>query len=125
MARRHLAQDLIDGKTYWFSSSVHAIKKKSRVAYLLPLYDEYLIAYKDRSAAVDPARWTRVTSRDPYSSPIVLDGWVVGGWKAALKQDVCLIALNPFRPLNRTDAQAVAEAAHRYGAFLGLDVVFA
>jgi len=124
--KHHLTEDVIDGKTYWRSSSMRAITRESRVAYLLPLYDEYLIAYKDRSAALDPARWTqRPPNHDPFSSPIVVDGWFVGGWKRTLKKGAVVITLTPFAPLNRTDARAVADAAHRYGAFLGLDVMFA
>src|SRR5687767_13085609 len=75
---------------------------------------------KDRSAALDPARWTQPPGdRDPFSSPNVVDGWVVGGWRRPLRKGAVVIALAPFAPLNGTDARAVAHAAHRYGAFLG------
>jgi hypothetical protein len=68
-----------------------------RAAYLLPLFDEYLIAYKDRRAAFDTSRWTRTASHDPFSAPIVIDGQVVGGWKRIRKGGSVGIALTPSR----------------------------
>ena len=129
-----LARDVIDGKTYWFSSSQGnaakafrstgpAIGRPQRTAYLLPLYDEYLIAYKDRSAAGDGTRWKQITARDPYLSPIVVDGQVVGGWKRTLDKNRVAIALTPFAPLSKADARIIAAAARRYADFLGLDLV--
>jgi hypothetical protein len=125
MARPHLGDDVIDGKTYWFSSSRRAISRPPRTAYLLPLYDEYLIAYKDRSAALDLALWKPIAGRDPFSSAIVLDGRVVGGWNRTLMKDKVTIALDIPLPLKRIDERLVAEAARQFGAFLGLDVVLA
>src|SRR5262249_21956329 len=46
MAQRDLVQDTVDGRTYWLSSSTRP-RSRSRAVYLLPIYDEYLIAYKD------------------------------------------------------------------------------
>ncbi len=61
MVERDLNREVIDGKTYWLSRAAAGEEEPS--AYLLGLYDEYLIAYKDRSAALDRARWTRAVPR--------------------------------------------------------------
>lgn len=122
MARRHLATDVIDGQTYWFSSSTRALASPERAAYLLPLYDEYLIAYRDRSASLDPVLWKRVARRDPFSAPIVLDGQVIGGWKRTLTKGRVAIALDIPIALKKTDERLVIAAAHELGAFLGLEV---
>jgi hypothetical protein len=54
MARRSLAQETINGQTYWLASSAPTTKGSSPTAHLLPAYDEYTVAYKDRSAALYP-----------------------------------------------------------------------
>jgi hypothetical protein len=59
--------------------------------------------------------------RDPFSSPIVLDGQVVGGWKRALMKQAVAIALDLPRVLKQPDERLVAAAARRVAAFLGLD----
>jgi hypothetical protein len=44
------------------------------------------------------------------------------GWKRTLMKGKVTIALDLPVPLKRTDEGLVAEAAHRFGAFLGLDI---
>jgi hypothetical protein len=93
-----------------------------RSAFLLPPYDEYLIAFKDRSAALDPGLWQPIAGRDPFAAPVVLDGRVVGGWKRTLDRDTVSIALDLPGRLSRVDARLVEDAARRYGEFLGREV---
>jgi len=118
---RELARETIDGRTYWFRSSVRTVATP-RAAYLLPLFDEYLIAYKDRSAALDPSRWTRVAARDPFSAPVVVNGQVVGGWQRIQKHGKVSVALTPFAPLDKRHTASIADAARAYTRFLGADL---
>jgi hypothetical protein len=122
MVQRHLASETIEGKTYWFSSTRRTAARPPRTAYLLPPYDEYLIAYKDRSAALDSALWTRIVRHDPFSSAIVIDGQVVGGWKQVRRKGKVTIALDVPVSLSSRDRSLVANAASRFGAFFGMDV---
>jgi Winged helix DNA-binding domain len=122
MAGRHLTADVIDGKRYWFPSSMRAVVPPARTAYLLPPYDEYLIAYRDRSAALDADLWKPIADRDPFSSTIVVDGQVVGGWRAIAKNGKVLATLDlPLRP-KKTDERLISDAVRRFGAFLNLEV---
>jgi Winged helix DNA-binding domain len=116
-----LAQDKVDGRTYWFSSSVRTLRS-APVAYLLPLYDEYLIAYKDRRAALDTSRWTHIPPPDPFSAPIVLNGQVVGGWKRLQSGSSISIALTLFAPLGKREVSAITAAARAYAVFLDVDL---
>jgi hypothetical protein len=117
MAERGLVQDTVDGRTYWLSSSTGP-HSRSRAAYLLPLYDEYLIAYKDRSAALDASRWSRIVSRAPFSAPVVVDGQVVGGWKRTQARGTIVVTLMPFRSITTRTAAAIEDAVCAYGTFL-------
>jgi hypothetical protein len=122
MVQRHLASETIEGKTYWFSPARRTAARPPRTAFLLPSYDEYLIAYKDRSAALDSALWTRIVRHDPFSSAIVIDGQVVGGWKQVRWKGKVTIALDVPVSLSRRDRSLVAKAASRFGGFFGSDV---
>jgi hypothetical protein len=124
MVERDLAHDVVNGRTYWFATSAR-VRTAGRSAYLLPLYDEFLIAYRDRSAALDASRWTRKTLRDPFSAPIVVGGKVVGGWRSTIKRDRVIVTLTPYLSLNKTSTAAVAEAARTYSNFIGLDLEIA
>jgi hypothetical protein len=49
---------------------------------MLPLYDEYFIAYKDRSAAVHPdANRLQGKTSLVFDPPMVMDGRSVGVWE--------------------------------------------
>jgi hypothetical protein len=120
MIDRELQQQVVAGKTYWMSRRARE-SALPRTAYLLPLYDEYLIAYRDRSAALDAEAWSRrVAPRDPFSAPVVVNGRVVGGWKRRVKAGTLLITVAPFEPLSRRDRVAVEDAAAPYAGFAGL-----
>jgi hypothetical protein len=119
LAKPYLAQEVIDGQTYWLSSSTPAAKDRSPAAYLLPAYDEYTVAYKDRSAVLSPQYASRMNSGNGIIYPtIVINGQVAGIWKRALKKDTLVITPSFFAKLNEDETRALAAAANRYGKFL-------
>ena len=124
MAKPHLAQEVSDGQTYWFASSMPATKDASPTAHLLPAFDEYTVAYKDRSAVLNPLYAKQVNTGNGIFSPtIVVDGQIVGTWKRTLKKSEVVITPSPFARLNKAETRAFATAASRYGEFLNQSVV--
>jgi hypothetical protein len=111
MVQRDVVSETIDGKMYWCSKSKGTIRQSAPAAHLLPVFDEYLVAYKDRGTSLDFA-------------PIVVRGQVVGAWKRTLMKQKVVLSLAFYAPVTKADQRAVAEAAHRYSAFVGLDVAF-
>ncbi len=123
MSRQFLADEIVDGRQYWFSASIGPVRAPRRAAFLLGPYDEYLIAYKDRSAAIEAGTWKAAAGRDPYAAPVVLDGQVVGGWRRT-GDDPVSITLDMVRRLDRSDTRLIEEAAERYGRYFGVEVRF-
>lgn len=122
MAAQDLTSERIDGRTYWFAATTVRARQTPEHAHLLGLYDEYLIAYKDRSAALDASRVRRATVRDPFSAPVIVRGKVVGGWRKKVAGGQVVVNVTPFTPLPRKDVQAVTQAARRYAAFTGQEL---
>jgi hypothetical protein len=121
-----LIKETIAGKTYWLSASKLPATPEPKRAYLLSPYDEYFIAYKDRSVTLDPRYTQRETiAKLVFDSVVVIGTRLVGGWKRELKNSSVIIRLNPFAPLTRAQRQLVNSAAERYGEFLGLKAVIA
>ena len=126
MAKPHLAQETIKGQTYWLSYATPAAKETLQTAYLLPAYDEYTVAYRDRSAVLNSCYAKRADSGNGIFSPVmVLAGQVVGTWKRTLKKGSVIITPNPFTRLKQAEKHAFTRAARQYGAFLGLQAVLA
>ena len=117
MVKSQFIQEAIGGQAYWLSPSTPTAKAVEPSAYLLPPYDEYTVAYKDRSAVLDPV----YTQQAKYaiSPTIAVDGQIVGTWKRTLKKDAVVITPSPFTALSEAQNQAIAAAAERYSRFVG------
>jgi hypothetical protein len=109
-----LEEDALDGRRYWFVASRAPASGAPVRAHLLPNYDEYLVAYKDRGPVFGSS------GRDLFAHYFVIGGRLAGRWKRTLKKNAVRLELVPYRRLSREDARALASAAERYGKFLRL-----
>ncbi len=90
---------------------------------LLPAFDEYMVGYADREAALGDARRIRPITPAEALSPLILrDGRAVGTWKRFPDKDGVSVAPGFFAAPTRKDLDAFERAAHLYGRFLGLPV---
>jgi hypothetical protein len=123
-----LAHEVIDGKSYWSSPDAPRANLRQPIVHLLPNYDEFLIAYRDRAASLDPAREFD-TAPFPYGSilahVVVLNGQVWGGWKRRVtdkKDKKVVIELGPLDVLDKEETAALQKAAGDLARFLGTSV---
>jgi hypothetical protein len=88
---------------------------------LLPGFDEYLLGYGDRSAAVAPehARTVVPGNNGMFLPTIVIDGEVVGTWRRRVLAREVVVEPSPFSTLPVAVQVGLAGAARAYGAFLG------
>lgn len=88
--------------------------------HLLAPFDEYLVGYRDRSAAVEPALSRQVIGINGLvNASVLVDGKVVGTWKRVLGRDGVSIDVAPFRALRRGEQAPLKRAMKRYAAFIG------
>lgn len=108
-----LDEEVVDGRTYWFVGSRAPAPSTSPLVHLLPNYDEYLIAYKDRGPVFG------ASGRDVFAHFFVIDGRLAGSWRRTLKKDSVLVDVVPYRHLSREETRSLTSAAERYGRFNG------
>jgi hypothetical protein len=122
MVKAGFVSEVVEEQTYWMPQSIPPMKNTTPTAYLLPVYDEYLVAYKDRSAPLGGLDSAQITASGNgiFSPVIVIDGRVAGTWKRTLKKDTVLIETNLFQPLSDVQNQALLAAQERYRRFLGM-----
>ncbi len=124
LAMLDLSHDEIDGEIYWYVAGAPVDSIPPAQGHLLPVYDEFTIAYKNHSASLDPKYNELVTNRF-FTSPFVLRGELIGLWRRTFRQKSVVIESAPFRPYNAAERDAFAAAGQRFGEFLGMPVVFA
>ncbi|MBI3518536.1 MAG: AlkZ family DNA glycosylase [Bacteroidetes bacterium] len=119
MIKNTLVSDTIDTKLYWFHSSLSSTKKSSSSVHLLPSFDEFLISYKDRSAAISSQHQARAFSNNGIFYPIiVMDGRVTGIWKRTHKKDKVIVELEFFEKNPLPDTSVITKAVKAFGEFL-------
>jgi len=120
--------DMVDGQQYYAGQELPfaaSPEHSQGQAFLLPPFDEFLVAYRDRSAALDAndAKQVMPGSNGIFYPIVVIDGRVVGIWKRAFKSDRVVLTFSPFRPWSETETRAIEAAAEHYGAFVGKTAV--
>ena len=112
-------QEVIDGRTYWFVSKPAAPQAAPSV-HLLPNYDEYLIAYRDRDLATGPP-WNarlRPGAKDRFAHHVVIDGGLAGSWQRMVKSNSVVVDVALYRRPTLPDSRALAAAVKSLGRFL-------
>lgn len=111
----------IDGQDYYCAPTQSAAATKPAEAFLLPPFDEFLVAYRDRRAALDPIYNERIApgGNGIFNPIIVIDGRVVGTWKRVFKKEQVVVTCSPFTAFTDAQAEAIDAAAQRYAAFVG------
>ena len=120
-----LAHEVIGGKSYWSSPDAPPAPERAPIVHLLPNYDEFLVAYRDRTASLDPARGFD-TAPFPYGSilahVVVLNGQVWGGWKRRLQDRQAFVEVGPLDVLDTAEGAALQKEVERLARFLGVPV---
>jgi hypothetical protein len=121
LVEQDFIQETINGRTYWAAPTTPPTHNPGPNTYLLPAYDEFTVAYKDRSAFLDPAH--TVEALHGIGPSIIIDGRLVGTWKRTLKKHEVVISISPLALLNAVQIASISGAAQRYGKFVGLRAV--
>jgi hypothetical protein len=113
----------IDGLDYWTAGRGSKLDGRQQLLHLLPIYDEYLVAYRDRVAV--PHRPVTASSKGiavTFQHSIVIDGQVAGTWRITRTTRGVTIDALPFRRLSAVEGRALAAAAERYEAVMQVPV---
>ena len=113
-----------NGLTYWSVRDAAAGRARDGRVRLLPVYDEYLVAYRDRHAVPHwppggPALYGRVAA---LHHPVVIDGQVAGLWRTVRATSGVTVEVVTAASLGRAGQAALQEAAARYATCLGVPV---
>jgi len=113
LAARSLEKMTMEEKVYW---SIGSGKSEARSAHLLPVYDEYFVAYKDRESVFGSQDGK--STWNSLGPAIVINGVAAGTWKRT--KDKKSIEVKFARDLKKTERAAIAQAMTRHTEFLAV-----
>lgn len=120
-----LIRETIGGVDHWSGREARAPRTRPPVAHLLPNFDEYTVAYRDRSALVDPRRpfdHSALSFGSVLANVVTIDGLVRGTWRRSERRDGAAVAVTVFEALTRRESEALDRSVDELGRFLGRDV---
>jgi winged helix DNA-binding protein len=119
-------REMIDGLTYWTIGSSPRATARQQQVHLLPIYDEYLVAYRDRQAVPHGPSKIASSSTDSvtFQHAFVIAGHVAGTWRLTRSAKGIVIRAEALRRLNSAERSALTAAVQRFERFLGLPVTF-
>lgn len=121
--KSRLRQEVVDGKPCWLSPEEPQASLNPPLVHLLSIFDEYISSYKGWSAIVDTDRANRLQALgNALTYILVIDGHIVGAWRRTLRRRSVSLETSRYAVLSETEEAALAEAARRYGDYLGLPV---
>jgi hypothetical protein len=106
----------------WSAPRLRAARSSSPLASLLSVYDEYVVAYRDRRDVCPPEFADRLFRMgNALTTVLAIDGVIAGTWKRTLSREVVTVDVQPMRKLTKPEQVAVGRAAALLGRHLGLD----
>ena len=115
----HLLQkDVVEGQEYFSVPPTTPSSKMLDTIYLLPVYDEFIMGYKDRSAFFI----ANETVAFRYDCMMVCNGQIIGTWKRTLSKNAINFQYDCFKRISRRQMEALDEAIQRLSDFMKMKV---
>ena len=96
----------VDGLTYWSAGASRRAGRRNDLVHLIPIYDEYVVASRDRVAVPHGALFRHF---------VVINGQIAGGWQPSRDGSV---TITPSRRLTPREHKAAERATERYVEFV-------
>jgi hypothetical protein len=123
MNKSNLSSKEIDGQTYYLPNEFSIPENEPDALYLLPAFDEFMVAYKDRSASLAPEQAKEAITGNGIFKPIIVAGGKIRGvWKRNFKKDSVIIEKIVFGELNEAEHEIFQSKARDYALFEGKNV---
>ncbi len=121
LVKTNFQEEKTDKLSYVLPKNVSSIKRSSST-FLLPAYDEFSVAYADRTAMIDAAKKQKLTAFQLLSPIIIINGCLAGTWKRTLAKDNAALEVKSFSTLTPKQKKAIEQKANQYGKFLNLKI---
>jgi hypothetical protein len=122
MIATKLSEEQIGDKLYYRARRQQKPSDVPRMM-LLPIYDELIMGYKDRSAIGEYRKGLRPYPKLRFPATIIWDGQIIGTWRKVAANKRLQTEFDFFRPLTVTQKKALKAALSRLKAFSDMELI--
>ena len=119
--RDELSEVEFDGRRGWTLGQVDPVP----AVRLLPMFDNYLLGYRDRTAILDPARHPQVYVGGIIKATVVCDGRVIGIWRLNRSARTVAVRVTSFESFTRRHRDELDRERADLERYLGRPVALA
>ena len=112
-----LANEKIGESVHWMPIAPSASRPTGHIVSVLPGFDEYILGYEDRGAALDEVASARIIRNGVFRPAIVVDGHAVGTWRPGNGKRASSVE-EMFSSLDAATSRSLGAALGDYDAFL-------
>ena len=113
-----LVSEKYDEQIYWMPSDLKIFASENEIVHLLPAFDEYIVAYKNRSAVLPDAEYHRAVSSNGVFRPVIVrNGRVIGIWKKTVSKNKKIVT-DFFIPVEKITQKLTEEAEICFKTFI-------
>jgi hypothetical protein len=115
--------ELDDGVYYDHPRGLHVEGSAPAPVRFLPTFDSIILAHDDRSRIIPPDYFDVVIRQKNATTiaPVLVDGFVAGGWRLERAKATATLAVEPFAPLPRGVRRELVDEAERLVRWLEAD----
>lgn len=119
LAGSALDHRVVEDREYWFDSGAPPAPAPTPAAHLLPNYDEFTVAYRDRAALLPRNQPFDLSAFNLLSNLVTVDGRARGEWRRTQAANALRVEVRLLGPLDGPAEAALGGAAERFGRFAG------
>jgi len=121
MIKSHLTKEIIEGEEYYFKPDT-SFTEKTKELFLLPVYDEYIMGYKNRIAMLDVKNTYSPATPFVFDNTIIFEGQIIGTWKRTIQKTCIDFNYSFFTPPDKEYTRLLKKAIEKYEQFHALPV---
>lgn len=109
----------VEGQTYYASPNMPKLKDSTE-AHLLPPFDEFMVAYRDRDASLEKVHAHHINpgANGMFAPIIVINGQIVGTWRKKMVKKEIQITPHPFTKFSSAEKKAIDGAIKEASKYL-------
>lgn len=120
---KNIMQHEQNGKLYWYYPVKIENKLPADTAFLIPGFDEYFIAYADRSDILNKNYAKHLNlGGGMINGAVVVNGKMVGGWKRSFQNKLIVVNIKLFENITTEQQKILHNQAKDFGKFHKMEV---